>query len=238
MKKTKKINIFFAVLLIIALIVLPGCSPVLNISSYKPSFNANSVSLVENYDALSLYYSFIYNLKSAKITKTELSRGNLFGFASYTKEEIIYKAPEMLYRKTNPLVFFFAPDFDYFDGENYYYKYNNQWYSDITYSETFTIDFLGIPAYVFEDYSVSFNRLFKTDDGYILKVQGKADKNIFEISGVADNNKIISYLLIEFESTKSDGSIAKTALLIEYTDVNSDIEFSLPKSLDLNNISY
>ena len=60
------------------------------------------------------------------------------------------------------------------DSENYYYKYNNQWYSDITYSETFTIDFLGIPAYVFEDYSVSFNRLFKTDDGNTvsLLIQG------------------------------------------------------------------
>ncbi len=236
---------FFALLLsflILALFVFAagGCSPKSKYNSFKKSVNVDDALMVENISALDVYYRFIYGLTSAEITKTIYDSGSLFGAVSYSTEEIIFSSPAMLYRKKNPVVFFDSPEYDYFDGENYYYKYNGNWYSDPYYSDNFSEDIFGIPSEIFENYNFTYNRLFKNDDGYILKIQGthKSSKTLMEITAVADENFSISKLLVEREPLNSHGEKYKIFLFVEYSKVNSDVEVIPPKSLSFENISY
>lgn len=217
-----------------------GCSPRSKYNSFKQSIDLDGALLVENISALDVYYRFIYSLKSAEITKITYDSGSLFGVFSYSTEEIIFSSPAFLYRKKNPVVFFDSPEYDYFDGENYYYNYKGTWYSDNYYADNFTEDLFGIPSEIFENYNFTYNSLFKTDDGYILKMQGthKSNKTLVEITATADKNYSISKLLVEREPSDADGNKYKVFLFVEYSNVNSDIEVIPPESLSFENISY
>lgn len=217
-----------------------GCSPKSKYNSFKESIDLNDALLVENISALDVYYRFIYGLKSAEIKKTTYDSGSLFGAVSYSTEEIIFSSPALLYRNINPVVFFDSPEYDYFDGENYYYNYKGTWYSDNYFSDNFTADLFGIPSEIFENYNFTYNHLFKTDDGYILKIQGihKSDKTLMEITATADEDYSLSNLLVEREPLDSDGDKYKIFLFVEYSKVNSDVEVIPPESLVLENISY
>ena len=240
--KTKRIR-FAALVLCAALFSLTFCGCHTSVS--YPDYD-DLGEYVENVDALKVYYRFIYSLESAEIEKRVINNNDLYGILSSTVSTIKFdRSGEqnlMLYRERAPFVFFFYPEYDYYDGTNYYYRYDGNWFADSTnrHSHYLSNDFLGIPAEIFSNYDITFNGLYKDGDEYILKIQGKHLETgmLCEINGLADSNFNITALKITEEYTDNKDKIHQKQTEIEYSNINGDVEILPPKSLDPDKVNY
>jgi len=234
---------FAAVFVLLFSFLFSGCHQLLPpppVSTHEPG------SYVENIDALDVYYRFIYTLESAEIEKRIINANDLYGILSSTLSTVKYsrsgETVRLLYRERAPFVFFFYPAYDYYDGANYYYQYDGNWFADSTNRHAYylTPDFLGIPVDIFSNYDITFNGLYKNGDEYILKIQGKHHETgmLCEITGKADNTLSITLLeIIEEYSSKND-RIDQRRTVIEYKNINGDIEIEPPSSLDFDEVTY
>ena len=200
---------------------------------------------VDNVDALDVYYHFIYNIDSADIEERVSYGKDLYSRLSATVSTIQYSrdgdTSRLLYRERVPAVFFSYPEYEYYDGENYYYRYDGNWFADGTNRHAYylTPDFLGIPSEIFTNYDITFNGLYRDGDEYILKIQGRHRETgmLCEITGYAGDSLELRRLEI-VEEYESSGSIKQKHTAIDYLSVNEDIDIQPPASLDMDSVNY
>ncbi|MBQ3049927.1 MAG: hypothetical protein IJC94_08250 [Oscillospiraceae bacterium] len=233
-----------AVLLVCAMLfplALCGCNEGPDSADYS-----DTDEYVENIDALKVYYRFIYSLESAEIEKRVTTDNDLYGILSSTVSTIKFdRSGErhlMLYRERTPFVFFFYPEYDFYDGTNYYYQYDGNWFADSTnrHAHYLNTDFLGIPADIFADYDITFNALYTDGDDYILKIQGKHRETgmLCQINGRADSEFNITNLQLIEEYADKKGNIHHKHTDMKYTHINGSVEIAPPKSLNFDEVNY
>ncbi len=200
---------------------------------------------VDNVDALDVYYRFIYGIESAEIEKRVSYGKDLYSRLSATVCNVRYSrdgdTARLLYREYVPAVFFSYPEYEYYDGQNYYYQYDGNWFVDSTNRHAYylTPDFLGIPSEIFSNYNITFNGLYRDGGEYILKIQGRHRETdmLCEITGYAGDELAIRRLEI-VEEYSGGGAIKQKHIAIDYLSVNGDIDIQPPKSLDMDNVNY
>ena len=227
----------------LALSALAGCAKPKIYGTVKHT--AIYEKYVDNVSALDVYYRFIYSIKSAELEKRVSYGKDLYSRLSATVSTVKYSREDdvtrLLYRERVPAVFFSYPEYEYYDGADYYYKYGGNWFVDSTNRHAYylTPDFLGIPSEIFTNYDITFNGLYRDGGEYILKIQGKHRETgmLCEITGYAGDNMEIRRLEIVEEYT-GGGSIRQKHTAIDYLSVNGELDIQPPKSLDFDNVSY
>lgn len=213
----------------------------------------------EDKSALTLYYSFLRSLKSGEIKKTRYSAKSLYDVVSYTTEDIVFTTRKdgnliMTYRQRQPIVFWYYPETDYYDGDYYYYKHNGDWFVDTfnRHAKQVQSDALGIPPDVITQYRITESKVFRRpDEGFQAYVYAEslADREkTAQVIGVMDKEGIFSY--IEATVVYPDPNADKTTdsgeepqkitekYIIEYSKINDVVEVEPPATLTDEEIEY
>lgn len=214
---------------------------------------------VEDQSALTLYYSFLRNLKSGKVKKTQYSAKSLYDVVSYTTEDIVFTTrPDgkliMTYRQRQPIVFWYYPETDYYDGDYYYYKHNGDWFVDTfnRRAKQVELDALGIAPDVITQYRITDSKVFRRpDEGFQVYVYAEflTDREkTAQVIGVMDKEGIFSYIEatvvypdIEADepANSEDGHLKITEkYIIEYSKINEVVEVEPPATLTKEEIEY
>ncbi len=218
--------------------------------------------LMEGVSALSLYKTFVANLNSGEIEKTHQNTQNLLDFFAYTQEDIVFRTQGdgrrvLTYRQRQPLVFWYYPEPDYYDGVNYFYKHSGTWFVDVynRYASNLAQDYMGIPQEFFsEQYQVVSDELFAVENGFTAKVllesSNLPDPITGEILRPDETVEIAATLTLDlvFETVDLTRtypftrdkvlSTAQDIYSIRYRQVNRPVTVTCPKSLQQSEIEY
>jgi len=214
---------------------------------------------VEEQSALTLYYSFLRSLKSGEVKKTRYSAKSLYDVISYTTEEIVFKTRAdgnliMTYRQRQPVVFWYYPECDYYDGDYYYYKHNGDWFVDTfnRHAKQVELDALGIPSEVINLYRITESGVFRRPDGglqsYVYAESRSEKDKTAQVIGVMDEEGIYSYIeaTIVYPDPDADEAApngeepAKITekYIIEYSNINGVVQVDPPATLTEEEIEY
>lgn len=214
---------------------------------------------VEDQSALTLYYSFLRSLKSGEVKKTRYSAKSLYDVVSYTTEDIVFTTRKdgnliMTYRQRQPIVFWYYPEADYYDGDYYYYKHNGDWFVDTfnRHAKQVEPDALGIAPDVITQYRITDSKVFRRPDGgfqvYVYAEFLTDREKTAQVIGVMDKEGIFSY--IETTVVYPDPNADKPAsseeeplkitekYIIEYSKINEVVEVEPPATLTEDEIEY
>lgn len=211
----------------------------------------------EGKSALTMYNSFQRSLKSGEVKKTRYSTKSLYEVVSYSTEEIVFTTREdgnlvMTYRQRQPLVFWYHPEADYYDGECYYYKHNGDWFVDTydRHANQVELGAMGIPAESIDLYRIMENEvLTRPDGGYqvYVRAENRADReNIAQVVGVADKEGMFSYIEVTLsypDSAAGSKDIQEKEMItekyiIEYSRINEVVKVEPPQSLTQEEMEY
>ncbi len=217
--------------------------------------------------ALTLYYTFLRSLKSGEVKKTRYSTKSLYEVAAYTSEEVVFTTRAdgnlvMTYRQRQPLVFWYYPETDYYDGECYYYKHNGDWFVDTfnRHAKQVEPDALGIPSDVISLYRITESQVFRRPDGgyqAYVQAESRADQGrTAQVIGVMDEEGIFSYIEATVVYPDPNGSasnggtssslgenegekpVITEKYIIEYSRINEVVEVEPPATLTQEEMEY
>lgn len=210
---------------------------------------------VEDKSALTMYYGFLRSLSSGEVKKTRYSTKSLYEAISYTAEEIVFTTRDdgrliMTYRQRQPMVFWYYPETDYYDGDCYYYKHNGDWFVDTynRHAKQVEPDALGIPAETISQYRITESEVLRRpDDGYQVYVyaESRADQTkTAQVIGVTDEAGMFSYIeaTLLYPDPNSDGGEEAQKItekyIIEYSRINEVVQVDPPKTLSQEEMEY
>ena len=257
-----------ALLLAGALLILSGCSAGLPDDPYQSYVDQPVKSLsgmlfrgtaiekeelgepVEDRSALTMYYGFLRSLESGEVKKTRYSTQSLYEAIAYTAVEIVFATRDdgnlvMTYRQRQPLVFWYYPEADYYDGECYYYKHNGDWFVDTynRHAKDVEPDALGIPSDIISQYRITESEVYRRPDGgyqvYVYAESRSDQDRTAQVIGVTDEEGMFSYIeatLVYPDSGDKDSGGEKEPVItekyiIEYSRINEVVEVEPPATL-------
>lgn len=213
---------------------------------------------VEDQSALTLYYSFLRSLKSGEVKKTQYSAKSLYDVVSYTTEEFVFTTREdgnlvMTYRQRQPIVFWYYPEADYYDGDYYYYKHNGDWFVDTfnRHAKQVEQDALGIPSDVINLYRITESEVFQRPDGglqaYVYAESRSDQERTAQVIGVIDKDGLFSYIEATVIYPDPDADEAASGeespkitekYVIEYGKINEVVQVEPPATLTKEEIEF
>lgn len=223
----KAVTIFFALLLML----LPGCSQ-------------QGLIPVEGATGVQLYSEFLDRLHSGRLQKIRYSFHSWYEFCTSEATDIQFITNsegkrELLYRDRTPFVIWDWPAYDYYDGDTYYYKYKNQWYTDqfSKYERVQQQDFIGIRENFFLGNNVLSDVVYRDGKGYrmLITIQSPSMSYYYTVTGRANENGDFSTIRIKaFQYSREEGKYVNTSsYLYRYSHVNEDKALKVPQDLNL-----
>ena len=198
--------------------------------------------------AITLYYDFLGGMTSGKIIKTSCSFESLYDFVSSTTETITFTQTEddkriLTYQQRQPIVFWYYPEPNYYDGTFYYYKHNGDWFIDIfnRHQNQIQQDTLGIPASTTAQYNIMQSQVYLRPDGdyqaYLYATNRKDPNRYVQIQAILDENFMFSYLEASVYSREKERRLVEK-YTIEYQQVNEMVTVSPPDSLSQQEMEF
>ncbi|MBC8546403.1 hypothetical protein H8711_05575 [Clostridiaceae bacterium NSJ-31] len=202
---------------------------------------------VEGLNGLEMYSDFIDNMTSGELQKVHYSFHTWFDFCSSESEVIKFRQTEsggreLLYRDRHPFVFWHWPAYDYYDGTNYYYKYDDEWFIDrfTKYDRVQQRDFIGIRERFFTGNQVLSDVVYRDGEGYLVhSVVQSTDRNTYyALIGHVDKDKMFRRIEIKHYDYNFDRGAWDHVgtYLFRYSHINEDRPVARPADLDLGNI--
>ncbi|MGI5967203.1 MULTISPECIES: hypothetical protein [Anaerotruncus] len=198
--------------------------------------------LMPGMSCLALYEDFSSRLASGQIIRTEIGFDSLYDFVSYTQEEISFHNNdngklELTYRSRQPFVFWHYPQADYYDGNNYYYSYNGDWFIDLhnRFTEHLRQDFMGIPTFILEDYPIVRDEVFYQDFSFFgyLTTQAPGSNRRYTLTAKISLDGDFESIGITISELDQNGETHyQHYYRIVYSDVNAELKITPPPDLD------